>query len=100
MSTLRNVGTWNLALNLGAYCFHAVFGGPLREPPTPVSTKLAPSELAIYPNRSGLVSWKNGIALFLGIPRLVAVKSVNKGSSVGPPSRWHSLHLALPRNRS
>ena len=51
--------------------------------------------------------------MFFGIPRLAEVKSVKSGATLAAlldviapcvlfavPSRWHMLHLALPRNSS
>ena len=54
-----------------------------------------------------------GLFLFLGRPRLAEVKSVKRGATLAAllgviagcalfavPSRWHVLHLPLPRNSS
>src|ERR1700756_4785832 len=81
MSTLRNVVVWNLPMNLPARACHAGFVLSARIVPKPSSVKLKPAGLAVYPFRSGVLSQYHGSAMFLGMPMLLVVKSVNRGAA-------------------
>ena len=111
-------GCLELAVEGSAYCFHSelTLAGPLKKSPTPLSTKLRPTGLErirIGPAASrNKTEWRG----FWGRPRLFEVKSVKRGATLAAfagaiaagvrrlavfsvPSKWHVLHIALPRNR-
>src|SRR5262249_18346327 len=103
--------------NFGARGIHAACGVPpaslSKKFPTPTSVNAAPAKVMRNPNEATTTCVKTRYQMAIGGRILVQAYTVNSGATKAAfvdvvaacvpfavPSRWHMLHLALPRNSS